>query len=77
MNVSVHLHGLLREVLPLEAKGQTTLNLPDGATVADLITHFGFQRRVVAAVNDEIEVAPDHPLHDGDDVALFTVMAGG
>ncbi len=77
MNISIRLHGILRDKLPPAAKGRTVLTLPRGATVKDVLAHFGIDRVVGVAVNDEVEVEPDHPLHDGDRVEIFRIMGGG
>jgi sulfur carrier protein ThiS len=77
MKIDIHLHGLFRDYLPLEAKGRATLDLPPGSTAADLLAHLDIQRRAIVAVNDAVEVAPDHILRDGDDVAIFGVSGGG
>jgi len=68
---------MLREKLPREAKGKTTLELAPGARVQDLLNHFDIQRLVGVAVNEEVEVAPDHPLKAGDQVEIFRIAAGG
>jgi sulfur carrier protein ThiS len=78
MKVTVRLHGALRDKLPPEKKGRTTLTLPGGATVNDLLTHFQLQNNVVGiSVNDELEIEEVYPLHDGDHVEFFRVVGGG
>jgi sulfur carrier protein ThiS len=77
LQIHIRLHGILREKLPPEAKGKTTLDLPDGSSVQDILAHFEIQRRVGVAVNQEVEVASDHPLKPGDHVEVFRVAAGG
>ncbi|NUM48125.1 MAG: MoaD/ThiS family protein [Anaerolineales bacterium] len=78
MQISIRLHSVLREKLPPDTKGRTTLTLPDGATVYDLLTHFNLQNNVVGiSVNDEIEIEASHPLRDGDHVEFFRVVGGG
>jgi len=77
MQIQIRLHGALRDVLPVSEKGRTTLNLPAGSTMADLLAHFKFTRPIAAAVNDEVEVEPSHGLQDGDRVEIFAIAGGG
>ena len=77
MQVQIHLHGILRDKIPAEKRGRTTLTLPENANVQDVLDHFDLHRIVSIAVNDEIEIHPDHPLSDGDCVELFRVAGGG
>jgi sulfur carrier protein ThiS len=53
------------------------LELPENATAQDVLDHFDLQRIVSIAINDEIEIRPDHRLADGDCVELFRVAGGG
>ena len=77
MQVNVHLHGILRDHLSPEAKGRATINLEDGASVGDLITHLGIKRRVIVALNGGQKTEKTHILEDGDQVAIYTVIGGG
>lgn len=77
INVHVHLHGILRDKLPRDARGRTDLSLPPTATVADVLAHFDIDRLVTIAVNEEVELDETHPLNDGDEVEIFRVAAGG
>ena len=77
MKVNVHLHGILRDKLPPEAKGRGTVDLYEGATVGDLLAQLGIKRRVVVALNDEHEPDGMHILWDGDQLAIYTVVGGG
>jgi thiamine biosynthesis protein ThiS len=77
LEVNVHLHGILRDHLPPEAKGRATIDLEDGATVGDLITQLGIKRRVVIALNGDHKPEATHILDDGDQVSVFTVIGGG
>lgn len=76
MQVSLHLHGILRDHLPSEAKGRTTLSLDDGATIDDLIKQLGIKRRVITALNGE-EVDKTQTLQDGDEISIYTIIGGG
>lgn len=77
MLVQVHLYGILRDLLPPEAKGRATITLEDGAKVRDLLAHLGVQRRVLVAVNDLAKVDRDFLLHEGDRVIIYTMIGGG
>ena len=77
MRVTVKLHGILRDHLPREAKGKTTLTLVDDATVAHVRAHLGIDRRCVTLVNDEEIEDGTRLLQDGDDVQMLMVLGGG
>ena len=77
LQINVHLHGILRDHLPPEAKGRATISLQDGATVGDLITQLGIKRRVIVALNGNQKPEKTHILHDDDQVSIFTVIGGG
>ena len=77
MQVQIRLHGILRDKVPVEQRGRTTITLPENASVQAVLDHFDLERIVSVAVNDEIEIHPDHPLKDGDCVELFRVVGGG
>jgi len=77
MQVDVHLYGILRDLLPSPAKGRATVELEDGASVADLLAQLGITRRVVVAVNDQPKVEPARVLQDGDRVVVYTMVGGG
>ena len=76
MEVKVTLHGILRDHLPRPARGRTTLSLPDGATIADVLQRLEIKRMVNAAV-DGAQVEISHILQDGDDLHLFRPLGGG
>ncbi|MBI1880235.1 MAG: MoaD/ThiS family protein [Chloroflexi bacterium] len=76
MEVQLTLHGILRDHLPRQAKGKTTLTLPEGATVADVLQQFKLNQSVSAAVGG-VQVEPSQVLQDGDDLQLFRMIGGG
>ena len=76
MRVEVRLHGGLRELLPVAARGRGELELLTGAAVADLLAQLGVQRTVGVACNNE-EVPATHALQDGDKIAIFSAVSGG
>jgi thiamine biosynthesis protein ThiS len=77
IEIHVRLHGALRDKLPPESKGRTTLTLPDGASLTALLEQLSLHRRIEVAVNDEIVDNRDAPLQDGDRVEVFRPAAGG
>jgi sulfur carrier protein ThiS len=77
MQIQVHLHGILRDQLPPEARGKAEITLEERASVKDLLEVLGINRRVVAAVNDQEEVDHSMVLHNGDHVVLFVEIGGG
>jgi len=76
MEVRVTLHGILRDYLPRQAKGRTTLDLPDGVTINDVIQALKIKQNVSAAI-DGVEVETTHALQDGEELDLFRLIAGG
>jgi molybdopterin converting factor small subunit len=78
MQVQVKLFSRFREHLSPEARGEAAINLPDGATLDDLIDHLGIVRRVkLITVNGERQADYSRPLHEGDSVRIFPVVVGG
>jgi sulfur carrier protein ThiS len=77
IHVDIRLHGILRDRLPAEKKGQTSLDLPETATVQAVLDHFDLDGIVSIAVNDEVELHAEHLLSEGDRVELFRVAGGG
>ncbi|MFN2165261.1 MAG: MoaD/ThiS family protein [Anaerolineae bacterium] len=88
MSITVHvqLFSRFRALLPDEARGRTTLDLPRGATVARLLAELdlagGEHGRVqLVAVNGQSHADrkrdDDHILHDGDQVRIFPFVVGG
>jgi molybdopterin converting factor small subunit len=78
MQVQVKLFSLLREHLPEEAKGEGTIDLPEGATVEDLVEHLGIVRRIrILSINGERETDRARPLQEGDNVRIFPFVVGG
>ena len=77
MQIDVKLLGILRDKLPAVQKGKAKIELQDGVSVADLLTHLEISRRVEVAINEEIEIDETHILVDGDHVQIFTAIGGG
>jgi len=77
MKVSVVLYSYLREKLPAEARGQTVLELEDGARIGEVIERLDLPELVVFAVNNQIEREKSRGLKDGDVLSFFRAGAGG
>lgn len=78
MQVQVKLFSLLRQHLPPEARGEAIVELPEGATVQDLVEHLGIVRRIkILTINGERETDHARPLHEGDSVRIFPFVVGG
>ena len=76
MDIQLTLHGILRDHLPRQAKGKTTLSLPENCTIADVISLLKIKQTCSAAVNGN-QVKADYTLHPGDDLHLFRMIGGG
>ena len=76
MEIELTLHGILRDYLPRQAKGKSTLVLPAASTVADVIARLAVKQTITVAVNG-VQVNPDYELHDGDDLHFFRMIGGG
>ena len=76
MEIQLTLHGILRDYLPRKAKGKTTLDLPSGTTIDDIVQQLKIKQNVSAAVNGN-EVENNHILQDGEELHLFRFIAGG
>ena len=76
MEVNLTLHGILRDYLPRQAKGKTTLTLPAGTTVAEVVDQLKIKQTITAAV-DGVQVETGYVLKDGNDLQLFRMIGGG
>ncbi len=77
MVIRVRAQGHLRHFRP-DRQERFSVELPDGATVRELITRSGipWEEVGVVAVNGGV-VEEDHALQDGDEVFLLVPMEGG
>jgi len=76
LDVNIKLHGILRDYLPKKAKGQTTLTVPEGTTISNIIEHLKIKQTVSAVVNGA-ETENSHTLQNGDELQMFRLIAGG
>jgi hypothetical protein len=77
VKVSIVLHSYLRELLPPEARGMTTLELPEGARVKDVVAMLKLPEYAIFALNERLERDRELPLHDGDALRFLRAGAGG
>jgi molybdopterin converting factor small subunit len=79
VRVTVTCFGAMREYLPEDADGnRATIELPDGASVGDLVDALGAPRRLVhALLVDEVQGAIGQRLHEGAAVTLMPPFSGG
>ncbi len=78
IRVDAKLHAALRRYLPPDAEGVTvSVELPDAATVADLVKALGIPEGYAKLVVDGTEQLPfTAPLKDGQSLQLFPPLAG-
>lgn len=77
MQINVRLHGLLRWKLARETKGYLTVELPQGATINDVLEALGVKILVKCSLNGEIERDFTRQLQEGDEVSFFQPSGGG
>jgi molybdopterin converting factor small subunit len=91
MKIQVQLFSFLRNCLPPGAeRGKAMVELPDGATLADLVTHLGIDQRLgyeatdvgskagwQVMVSGKYEADMGRVLQDGDQVGIFPPISGG
>ena len=81
MNCTVLLFAQLAESI---GSDRLTIELKDGATIADAIQHLASQHEIIASMRDALAVAIDDryctrtkTLNDGDTLALIPPVNGG
>jgi sulfur-carrier protein len=74
MTVRVKLFASLRDFGPEEQ----VMEIPDNSTLEDVVTRLKLPERIplLKVVNGEIRKM-DHPLREGDEIALFPPIGGG
>jgi sulfur carrier protein ThiS len=78
MQVHVELFSRFRKHLPPDTGGKATVQLPQDATVADLLSHLGITGRVqLISVNAQRETSHARILQDGDRVRILPFAVGG
>ncbi len=76
MQIQVTLVGSLRDKLPKQAKGMTTIIVDEGCTVADVLQQLQLATTIAAAVGGQ-QVDKAYLLKDGDALQLFRMLGGG
>ncbi|GAB4504699.1 MAG: hypothetical protein Fur0043_16930 [Anaerolineales bacterium] len=79
MQVHVKLIAIYRNHLPPDTQGDTvTVDVPDGSTVAAVLTPFGIplDDSSVIVLNG-LTVDLDTPVSEGDTITAFSAIAGG
>jgi len=79
MRITAKLHGTLRKYLPPgSGVNATVVDLPDGATVTDLVSRLGIpaDHAKMFVSNDE-QLETTAVLRDGQEVNVFPPLAGG
>lgn len=79
LTVTVHLHTILQRPTPLGLQRVLTVDLPDNASMNDLLELLEIelpQEALLLAVNGRI-VDIDRHLIDGDQVRIMPAMSGG
>jgi molybdopterin converting factor small subunit len=79
MNVTVELQAYLAQYSPEDDKPVFELELPEGATVAELIRKLKLPDELasIIIVSDDATASTTHPLKDGDYVTVIPPLAGG
>ncbi len=79
MRITAKLHGTLRKYVPKGTQGNATVvEVPDGATVADVVDRLGIPRdhaRMLVSGDEHLESTS--VLHDGQELNIFPPLAGG
>lgn len=77
MIIKVVLFGVFREKLPPQARGRTTLELPEGSPLRAVLEHFNLPPTAVCAVNGQLEPDRERVVREGDEVQVFRPAGGG
>ena len=79
MKVRVIIHAVLRRYLPPDSQGNSaTIDVPDGATVADLLSRLGIPEKHAAMfVSNDEHLERSSPITEGQSIEIFPPLAGG
>ena len=77
MLIKVALFSVFREKLPREARGRTTLEMPEGSTLTDLLNKLDIKITAICSINNQLEYDLTTQLKDGDEVYVFRPVGGG
>lgn len=77
MKLTVRLYATLPDLMPGRAS-EVALDVPEGATVGDVIARLGIPGGIVRKVFvGGVAQDADFVLHDGDELGMFPPIAGG
>ena len=78
MRITIKLFAVLRGYFKQEKDGAGTLDVPEGATVKEVLTCLGLPEKTpkIVQINGE-QKSLDDPLAEGDILSVFPPMAGG
>ena len=77
MEIRLQLFSILREKLPIDAKGRAVMQLDEGATLAHLLNEPEIKRKVVISVNGVRVSDMPRQSREGDAVKIFSSVSGG
>jgi len=77
MQVNVVLFGMLRERLAKDSRGRLSVELPEGASIANLLTALTIDVPVLCSLNGQMERDFQRSLSDGDELHIFQPVGGG
>jgi sulfur carrier protein ThiS len=78
MRIRVKLYSWFREYLPAKANGEATVELPEGATIAHLLSKLGIALHIESiVVNNDPEPDTERILRDDDKVSILPLVPGG
>jgi sulfur carrier protein ThiS len=77
LQIKIALFSVFREKLPPENRGRATIELPEGATLADLLAKLEINITAICSLNGQIERDFSKQLADADEVHIFRPVGGG
>ena len=78
MRITIKLYAMLRSYLRQEKDGAGPLDVPEGATIEEVLTGLGLPEKMpkIVQINGE-QKSLNAPLAEGDTLSVFPPMAGG
>lgn len=78
MQITAILFGTYAKLLPSSCQGRTSLDVPAGSTVEDVLDALAVpaQERTFLTLDGE-RVAPEKPVHDGAELRVIVPLGGG
>jgi sulfur carrier protein ThiS len=75
--IHLTLYGLLREILPREARGKTDLKVAEGTLLENIVADLDIKGPVVFSVNGEVERDLQRVVNAEDRINIFRPAGGG